>query len=94
MDGYLIDRAAVEATADALRTGGAALEGTTDPPPEPEAGECTAGIAAVLALLTDSMASVVEGLDVVAAAAIGNLTDYEDAERSSIEAFDSLAEGD
>lgn len=35
MDGYLVDRTAVEATAEALRSGGTALEGTTDPPRNP-----------------------------------------------------------
>lgn len=93
MDGYVVDRTAVEATAEALRSGGTALEGTIDPPPGPEAGECAAGFALVLALLADSMAGVAEGLDVVAAAAMGSVADYQGAEQAGIGFVDGVDGG-
>ncbi len=90
MDGFLVDPAAVEPALGVLRTGGANLEATADPPGAPEAGECSAALGAVLALLTDSVAGAVEGLDVVAGAAAADLASYQGLDADQAAALDSV----
>lgn len=90
MDGFLVDPAAVEPALEILRTGAADLESTADPPAPPEAGECSAAIGAVLALLTDSVAGAVEGLDVVAGAAAADLVAYQGVDADQAAGLDSV----
>lgn len=65
MDGFRAGQPALEGIASKLRDGSTGLEGTVVPPPPPEVGDCTAAVSAVLALLTDSIGGVVEGLGAV-----------------------------
>lgn len=60
--GFHVQPAALEDLAGGLRDGSEALESSTSPPPAPEVGACTAPVAAVLGLLTESAAGVVEGV--------------------------------
>lgn len=60
--GFRADPATLESVASKLRGASSDLEGGASPPPAPEVGACTAAVSAVLSLLTESVAGVVEGV--------------------------------
>lgn len=65
MDGrFDADPVTLEQVARRLRGAAMDLDATPAPPPAPEVGPCTAGVAAVLAFLTGSAAGVCEGIGV------------------------------
>jgi len=87
MDGFRAGQPALEGIASKLRTGSTSLEGTAAPPPAPEVGACTAAVSAVLALLTDSIGGVVEGLDAVGDAVTRSGAVYGETDGSETNAF-------
>lgn len=60
--GFRADPATLDGVASTLRGASADLEGSGSPPPAAEAGACTAAVNAVLSLLSESVAGVVEGV--------------------------------
>ncbi len=89
MNGFDVDRAVLEAVASTLHGAGADLESMADPPPAPEVGACTAAVSAVLALLTESIGGVVEGLGAVADSNVI----YGEIDANARTAFDDLSLG-
>jgi hypothetical protein len=93
MNGFDVDRAVLEAVASTLHGAGADLESMADPPPAPEVGACTAAVSAVLALLTESIGGVVEGLGVVGGAVADSNVIYGEIDANARTAFDGLSLG-
>jgi hypothetical protein len=62
MSGYEFDTSALRRLAGGLRTAGTSLERGAAAPPAPEAGACTAAVAAVQAQLAESVAGISEAM--------------------------------
>lgn len=60
--GFRADPATLESVASKLRGASSNLEGGASAPPAPQVGACTAAVNAVLSLLSESVAGVVEGV--------------------------------
>lgn len=61
--GYDVDAGVLESVTSRLRGRSATLEGSAKPPPAPEAGACSASIAAAVGFFAESVGGVVEGVD-------------------------------
>lgn len=84
---FYVEPGELDGVARRLRSGSDSLEGASSPPPAPEAGDCTAPIAAVLAYLTESTAGVVEGVGAAGDAVAECNSDYLEADRNEAEAM-------
>lgn len=79
---FRADPATLEGVAGKLRRASSALEGGASAPPAPEAGACSAAVNAVLSLLSESVAGVVEGVGAAGDTVAKSRDVYVDTDRS------------
>lgn len=87
--GFRADPATLDGVAGALRGASGDLEAGASAPPAPEAGACTAAVNAVLSLLTESVAGVVEGVGAAGDAVAENRDAYVETDETQADSFAS-----
>ena len=83
MTGYGVDLAALEGLASRLRNGTDDLESGASPPLPPEAGEITDVVESLVAVLSISLAGVVEGIGALGDSVVSSRDIYGAVEQNS-----------
>lgn len=87
MRGYSVEPGALSGLARRLNTGSTDLENSALPPAAPDAGVLTGSVAAVLGLLTQAVATVVEGVGAAGRAVTASDQTYSGHEGASADRF-------